>query len=269
MRGIQSGIQVSRPVGLTPLLCVQHLILLGDGVERGGVVDVHRHLVALTLLGGDDDHTIGGTASVDRGRRGIFQHLYRLDVGSVQRVEVLGGSHTVDDEQRSNTIDRAHTTHADRGTATTGSSIGDNVHAGQLTLHRVQHVGVALTLGALHIHHGHSTRQVGLTLGLVTSDHHLGQLGGVVFHRHLHAGSGSYFLLLETNIREDKCFSSLHFQFEVSVEVGDCTVGCAFLHNRSTDNGLAGHIDHGTSNLCLRVHQGTGKDEHEAQKIPF
>ena len=84
MRGHESGVLVGRPVGTSPLLGVHHLILLGDGVQRGGVVHVHADLVALALLRGDDDDAIGGSATIDGGAGGILQHLYAFNVGGVQ-----------------------------------------------------------------------------------------------------------------------------------------------------------------------------------------
>ena len=67
MRWIQTCVLVGCPVGLTPLLGIKHIILLGDGIQRGGIVQVHGHLVTLALLGGNDNHTVSGAATVDRG----------------------------------------------------------------------------------------------------------------------------------------------------------------------------------------------------------
>ena len=34
MRGMQAGVLVGSPVGLSPLLCIQHLIGLGNSLQR-------------------------------------------------------------------------------------------------------------------------------------------------------------------------------------------------------------------------------------------
>ena len=78
------------PVGLPPLCGVEHIEGASHRLQGGIVVQVDGHLAVLALLRCDDDDTVGGTATVDRSRRSILQHLNRLDVGSVERVEVLG-----------------------------------------------------------------------------------------------------------------------------------------------------------------------------------
>ena len=143
--------------------------------------------------------------------------MYRLNICCVQRVEVLCGGHTINDVQGSSTVYSTHTTYTNRSTAATWGCIGHNVHARQLTLHGVQHVGIALALGPFHVHHGNCTCQVGFTLYLIASDHNFGQLGSVVLHHDFHTVLGGYFLFLIADVADDKDGSFCDINCKVTV----------------------------------------------------
>lgn len=100
MGGSDVGVARSSPVGDAPLLGVEHFVAFGYGAGAGGIVDVDCHAVAFTLLGGDDNDTVGSTGTIDRSGGGVFEHLHCLDVGGVDAVDVVGG-HTVDDVEGS------------------------------------------------------------------------------------------------------------------------------------------------------------------------
>ena len=260
--GIEVVVHASLPESLAPLLGVEHLH--AAGIHRGGDagVEVDTHLAVLTLLRGDDDHTVGGARTVDRCRGGILQHLNRLNVVSVQLVHTGLRGHTVDDIKRVVVVQRTVTTDT-HGSGTRGITVGRDVHARHTTLHGLDGVVFILLSQLRSVDHRDSAGQVGLALGLVTGHHHFVQLCGVVFHGHLHAGGCSHLLFLETDVREDEDGSWLHLQLEVTVEVGDGSVGRAFLHDGSTDNGLASDIDHGTCDFRLRAHERcTRNHEH-------
>ena len=60
-------------------LSAQTVVLMLE--KRLKELDVDIHLTVLTFLSCNDDHTISGTATIDRSRGCIFQHLDRLDIG--------------------------------------------------------------------------------------------------------------------------------------------------------------------------------------------
>ena len=73
------------------------------------VVNLQR-LVFLTVLGGDDDHTVSSTRTVDGTGRSILQHLNGLNV---VRREVANGSthgHAINDIQRGGAAESTQTT---------------------------------------------------------------------------------------------------------------------------------------------------------------
>ena len=53
-----------------------------------------------TLDGGDDDHTVGTTGTVDSGGRGILQDIHRLDIGGVDIRKLTHEGDSVEHDQR-------------------------------------------------------------------------------------------------------------------------------------------------------------------------
>ena len=120
---IQAVVHVCTPQHLSVLLGIEHFHLVGVGLYGNAGVEVNLNLAFLTLLGGDDDHTVGSTRTVDTGRGGILQHLDALDVVTIQFVHARLRGHTVDDVQRVVVVQRTHTTDANLG-STRGRTVG-------------------------------------------------------------------------------------------------------------------------------------------------
>lgn len=57
---------------------------IGELRDAESVVDLDLRLALAALLGGDQHNAVGGARTVDGGRRGVLQHLDRLDVGQVE-----------------------------------------------------------------------------------------------------------------------------------------------------------------------------------------
>ena len=233
---------------------IQHVKRLDYSLQSCIVVDVDGHAAVLALLGGDDDDTVGGTATVDRSRGGILQDLDGLDIGRVQGVQVLVGGDTIDDIQGVTSVDGAHTAHTDGGTATTGSGIGHDVHTRELALHRVEHVGVAVADRAFHVHHSHGTGQVSLALYLITGHHKFLELDGVVLEGDGHTILGGNLHLFITDVGYHQYGSGIYLDDEVTIKVGHCTVAGTFLNHSGADDGLSSLVNDGACDFCLSIH---------------
>ena len=104
------GVKALNAVHKVPVFrSVQCIILLGDSRDgHVAVVGYARCAALLTLLGGDDDHTVRSAATVDGCSRGILQHGEGLDVVRVDHSQdvrhTCGGvavdGQTVDDIER-------------------------------------------------------------------------------------------------------------------------------------------------------------------------
>ena len=105
-----------QPLSLHPLACIHHIIL-GDTTAVGTQLDVGSHvqLTLLTLLGGNQDHTVRGAVTIEGCRSGVLQDRHRLDILRVQVRDVTTIGHTVEDiQRRAATIDGTDTTDTDR-----------------------------------------------------------------------------------------------------------------------------------------------------------
>ena len=91
------GTQCSHGIGIVTIvgheeiaesLRAEHVNLLGHGLECTAHVNVDAGLcTSLTLLGGDQDHTVRSTATVNSGGRSILQNRETLDVVRVDGVQ--------------------------------------------------------------------------------------------------------------------------------------------------------------------------------------
>ncbi len=94
---VESGILTHLREGGT----VHHGILVEHLLEADVAVVAHLGRCALrTLHGGDDDHTVGTTATIDGRCGGILQDVQRLDVAGVDIRELSHEGNTVEHDQR-------------------------------------------------------------------------------------------------------------------------------------------------------------------------
>ena len=241
---------------------VQCIVLLLYGRHRD--VAVVRHLgygTALTLLGGDDDDTVRGAATVDGRCRGVLQHGEGLDVVGVDvgqdvahargRVAVDGQS--VDDEQRVvRCIQRRTAADADLCTGAGRTAAGDDVHTGNLTH---QHVGGIVRDALRHVvgvHGRHASGQVALLGVAVTDDYDVLQCLRIFHHRDNHVGGCGQFLGDETHVGKHQRRALGNAQLKVTVEIGNHGCASAFYGNFRANQRLAQIVLHQTFHLHLR-----------------
>ena len=194
-------------------------------------------LFLLTALGGDDDHTVSSTRTVDGTCRCILQHLDGLDV--VRRDVANSGTHghTVNHVQRSRRTERTDTTDTHCGVGT-GLTVRRNLHAGHLTFQHSRDVRVRHTLQFVGIHNADRTRQVGLLLDTITYDDHLVEHLGVALHLDLldnGTSADGNLAVFVTHIAHNERRVGRSINREVTVEVGNST-RLSTLHSNSCTN---------------------------------
>ena len=144
--------------GLTQIMAVlvgiHHIVdTVGNLVDTEVAFVIYlQRLVFLSALGSDDNHTVGGTRTVDSASRSIFQHLDGSNV--VGREVTDGGSHghTVDDIERSRAAERTDTADSHGGVGTR-LSVGSDLHTCHLTFEHGGDVGVGYTFQFISIDH--------------------------------------------------------------------------------------------------------------------
>ena len=138
------------------------------------------------LLGADDDHTVGGTATVDGRTRGILQDLDVVNIICCQKVDILE-RHTVDHIERIvRTIQRSSTTHAN-GRRTTWLTIGlRDLQSGSLSLHTLGSRDNRTAFQILGRNTAHGCSHVFTFHGAITDGHHFFQQITVVSQCYFH-----------------------------------------------------------------------------------
>ena len=201
--GIDIVALVQRVLVLTGILTelaecgtVHHRILLEDTPEAH--ITIIGHLGGRTLStldGGDDDHTVGTTGTVDSGGRGILQDIHRLDVGGVDIRKSAHEGDTVEHDQRVvRGSQRALTTDTDLHLGTWLRRCLCHQHTSNTTLQGLSGVGCSHLVQLLTTNVGHRTRHSLTTLGTVTDNHHFVHHVTVFLKIHTHT-VGSLHLL--------------------------------------------------------------------------
>ena len=177
-RGARVGTSLSQ-IGAV-LIGVHHVIYTARNLVHTEVtLVVHlQRLVLLTVLRGDDHHTVSGTRTVDGTCRCVLQHLDRFDIVRREVADRRTHGHTVDHIQRSAAAERSHTTDTHRRVSTR-LTVGGNLHTSHLTFEHRRDVRVRGALQFVGIHDRHRTCQVGLLLSTVTHHDYLIQHHGV------------------------------------------------------------------------------------------
>ena len=93
--GILAGIDDGVTLILQQLLSVHDAEVVVVGQRRNTVLGTYRELALalLTALGGNQNHTVGGAATVHRGSGSVLQHRNRLDVVGVDGGNGVRGVH--------------------------------------------------------------------------------------------------------------------------------------------------------------------------------
>ena len=253
---------------------------MADGrseAERTAIVDAGCAL--LTLLGGNQHDTIGGTGTVDS-CRSILQHGYALNLRSVEIVESLSTEvlrhvaylHVVridiavDDVQRllsgrTNLTEGADITDTHRGALSGAAVTATDAQTVHQSAQRRGQTGIGQVLHIVHVDRGDGARQVSFLLCAVTHyDHFLQRL--LVFFQ-LNSAAGLHRLRQVADVTDDhsavlRCLNRI-----VTIKVGD---GCRFcsLHGHcSSDDGFAVFIDHSSRHRLVLSKCGHGKERQQ------
>ena len=254
MGGRNAGVPVCLPIHLPPFLGIEHTIGVRHGLRRSRIAQVDRQAVFLGGLGGDDNHTVGGTRAVDTRRRRILQHLHGGNVRRVERVHVLRRRHTVYYIEWLAGVHRTHTTNADAAAARAGGCVRRNLHARQTPLNAADHVGIALRHGLVHIQYRHRTRQVGFALRGIARNDQLLELLRFLGEKNMHRRLRLDRLLGIAYIGYLERCTFGNGQGEIAVEIGNRTVLRTFLQDRHAYQRFSGRlVSHCTTHShCLR-----------------
>ena len=244
----------------------------GQAVETHVGIEIDADLALGSLLGGDDDDTVGTCRTIDGGRGGILEHLDALDVVGVE-VGDGAAAHTVDDEERCiRTVERTVTTQQEGGRLACLARLAGDVETGNLALQTFHGVHYRCYLDFVGLHARNSAGEIALLLDTITDHHHFFEevvvfvnddfklgiaLDGHVLSRISHKTDVKDRLVGHTG------------DGEVAIEVGDGARCGAFDENIGTDDGFAGglvnHLTGHGSGLCEKKASAQHKCEQKCK----
>ena len=150
---------------------VQRLDLVGHLREAGLDAQADLGVAGLPGLGGDEDHAVGGTRTVDGCRRGILQDLHGGNVVGREKFDVVH-RHTIHDIQRVvAAVERGSATHADVQVAAGLAGRLDDADAGRLALHGLRGREDRTVLDVVGRHGRYGGGDIAALDGAVTDDH--------------------------------------------------------------------------------------------------
>ena len=245
--GIVGSEELSEGIG------AEHVDLLGHGLHRTGHVDVHARLRAsLTLLRGNENHTVRSTATIDGGGRSILQDGERLDVVRVDGVQHVttadacsADRQTVDDDQRVvRGRKRRAATDADGTAGTRRTTVGRDLHTRGLTLQQIGGRRCQTLVQLVGFYRHHRTRCITFLYRTVTDDHHVFQQLGIVLEHDVHTRSSGDLRFLVAYIAYRDGGATVSLNLEVTVKIGNHTALLSCDAHGGTDDGFAGSIHH-------------------------
>ena len=211
-------------------------------------------LSTIAALCGNHNHTVGTTSTVDGCCRSVLQHLDRLDIVRVEKVEVAHCHAVYNVERTCRSIDGSDTTDDNAHLTTRLTCIAEDVDTSSLTLQTVKGVERLLLddVGTLSVRY--RTCKVGLTHCTVTYYYQLVKSGILGFQHHVEFAvlslSDRNLLAQVAQIREHQCSASGSTDRIFTVDVGDCSRLCAFHTNGTAYDQFAFVVGNGSGN-CL------------------
>ena len=256
---------------------IEHVVALGH--LRNADEGRERNLGApfpAALLGGDEHHAVGGARTVDGGRRGVLQHLHRLDfVGREVSDGVVSFAHgnAVDHIERVVARrDGRSAADADHH-ALSGRAVGLNdLHAGGFALKGARGRGDRAAGQVVGLDDRNGRREVLLLDRAVTDRHHGVEGHGVFgeFHVDLRAAVHGDRLRNESERLENQVSRippPSQFEGIRAVHARRSAVRSSLLDDRGSDNGLSRLVGDRSRHCRRRLGEGRRRkdDQHRRQ----
>ena len=226
-------------------------------VGTGLYVNLNLTLVAIraTFLGGDNDDTVGTTATIQRSSCCVFQNGGRSDIARVNRADRTGiQRNTIYYVERSAVGgDGTDTTNTDVGYRTRLTARGNHLNTGTLARQSLGNIRRILLLDILCFYGLYRTGKASLADVTVTGNNDLLNHLAVLGHRDLEVLAGSYLLGSHTYITDNQSLHRLRYlHLELTVVIRDRTLCGTLCLNAGANHRLPILIDYHTAYLFLR-----------------
>ena len=165
-------------------ISIKHIEVLSNVSEAQIGTEIHLYIALLTVLGCNQNHTVGSYRTVDGSGSTILQNLHRLDVLRVHAVDIA--RKTIHDIKRFVISECLDTTNLDAHTGTGVTATSQDVHTGYLTLQSLSWVGSSALSHLLGIDRRKSSGHIATLHGTITYYNHFAQSLGVFAHGDVH-----------------------------------------------------------------------------------
>ena len=220
-----------------------------SGIER------HHSLTLCRTLGGDHNHTVSATGTVERRRRSILEHCHRCHVGRVKVVPTAIVWGAVNHNKRVFAgADTAETAHANRWCGSRVAAVVHHLHTGSLALQRTHHIGQLLGLDGLGLHHGSRTGKCRTLLLAESSNHHFLEHLLIAVKGNFHVLRHCHHLWFHSHVCNLDFFAGLNAtQSKPSVDVGRPKCFAVLQFDCGSDDSFALRIyDYASHRAALR-----------------
>ena len=202
------------------------------------------------LLGCNHHNAVCCAWAIDSGRGSIFQDVDFFYIGRIQEVHVVA-NHSVDNVQRFATGHRTLTADSDVKSFTGAAWTLRNVHTGNRTLQGFHNWSGTFSHNLIAVYTSNRTGYIRLFLYTVTYHHHFIQCLRIFFQCYLNVLLAAHCNGLRDITDKwylDFCIG-LYTEFEITVNIGNYTVGRTYFQYVCTDNRFTCTVDYGTWNL--------------------
>ena len=179
-----TGILVHHLMHLLIAFSIQEVEVLRYLSKAEVRTEINLSLALLTVLGCDQNHTVGSYRTIDGSSSTILQNLHRLDVLRVHAVDIAW--ETVHNIKRFIATGCLDTTNLDAHTGTGVTTTSQDVYTGYLTLQSLSWVGSSALSHLLGIDRRKSTGHIATLHGTITYYNHFAQRLGVLAHGDVH-----------------------------------------------------------------------------------
>ena len=179
-----TGILVHHLMHLLIAFSIQEVEVLRYLSKAEVRTEINLSLALLTVLGCNQNHTVGSYRTIDGSGSTILQNLHRLDVLRVHAVDIAW--ETVHNIKRFIATGCLDTTNLDAHTGTGVTTTSQDVYTGYLTLQSLSWVGSSALSHLLGIDRRKSTGHITTLHGTVTYYYHFAQRLCVLAHGDVH-----------------------------------------------------------------------------------
>ena len=247
---------------LTQVISRTHIVFLQYIINSYIAIIGYIGSFLRTLLGGNDDYTIGSLRTIDSCSCSITKHVNRLDIFRRHNryINSRDSIHYIVRRHGTRTEGRSTTKSNGRRTVRIGSR--RNHQTRNLSLKHLARIGEHTTVQVFRLHRSDRRGDILTAHRTITNNYDLIQSRIIFLQNNLVVRACLYSLRCKSNVRELQLCSRLYIQGIVTIYIGNRTIVSTHLHDAYADERFTIGIFYGAADLtlckCECTHQQKG-----------